>query len=200
MPRDWFAPTASRQALRRVERSHRELRDYLHQWCADGKPRRVDGDSEFRLAHIRSDHPAFSITYSGFVNGETASVVNGTPAFSTPATVTSGVGNYSVTPLLGTLTAANYTFGPFNNGILIINAAPLTITSGIMVNNKVYDRTVTATLSSNDVELSTVFNGDAVRLNTNGYVAYFASAGAGNNIAVTVGGLTLAGPGIQITR
>ncbi len=138
-------------------------------------------------------NPDFSAAYSGFVNGETISVVSGAPDFSTAATVTSGVGTYSVTPSSGTLAAANYTFGPFVNGALTINPSPLTIASGITVNNKVYDRTTMATLNSNNVALSTVFNGDTVSLNTNGYVANFAIAGVGNSIAVTVSGLTLAG-------
>ena len=38
-----------------------------------------------------------------------------------------------------------------------------------------------------------VVSGDTVSLNTNGYVANFASAGVGNSIAVTVSGLTLSG-------
>ena len=52
---------------------------------------------------------------------------------------------------------------------------------------------MTATLSSNNVALLGVVPGDAVSLNTNGYVANFASAGVGSGIAVTVSGLTLSG-------
>ncbi len=138
-------------------------------------------------------NPAFSATYGGFVNGETASVVGGAPGFITPATVTSSVGNYSVTPSLGTLAAANYTFGPFVNGTLAITTAPVTVSSGITANNRVYNGTTTATLSSNNVVLLGIVNGDTVTLNTNGYVANFASADVGNSIAVTLGGLTLSG-------
>jgi len=74
-------------------------------------------------------NPAFSASYSGFVNNETVSVVSGVPGFNTAATVTSGVGGYAITPSLGTLTAANYSFGPFNNGTLTINPAALGITA-----------------------------------------------------------------------
>ncbi len=138
-------------------------------------------------------NPAFSATYSGFVNGETISVVSGAPGFSTPATVTNGLGNYMITPSFGSLTAADYTFGPFVNGTLAITTAPVTITSGITANNKVYDRITTATLSSNSVVLLGIANGDAVSLNTNGYVANFVSGGVGSSIAVTLNGLTLSG-------
>ncbi len=71
----------------------------------------------------------------------------------------------------------------------------VTITSGLSANNKPYDGTTTATISSNNVVLSGVLAGDVahVRISTNGYTANFASAAAGNGIAVTVSGLTLTG-------
>ena len=74
-----------------------------------------------------------------------------------------------------------------------ITAVGVTITSGITANNKTYDGTTAATISSNNVVLNGVLAGDTanVRLSTNGYTASFASAGVGNGIGVTVGGLTL---------
>ncbi|HEX3719358.1 MAG TPA: YDG domain-containing protein, partial [Verrucomicrobiae bacterium] len=138
-------------------------------------------------------NPAFNATYSGFVNNETAGVVSGMPGFSTPATLTSGIGSYSLTPSLGALTAANYTFAAYDNGALTITTAPLMLSSGITANNKVYDRTTAASLSSNNVVLATLYNGDAISLNTNGYIANFTSSNVANGIAVTVSGLTLGG-------
>jgi len=76
-----------------------------------------------------------------------------------------------------------------------ITPASVTIASGITINNKVYDGTTSATLTTNDVLLSGVFTNDTVSLDTNGYAATFASAGVGNGIAVTVTGLTLSGAG-----
>jgi hypothetical protein len=76
---------------------------------------------------------------------------------------------------------------------LTVNPAGVTIGSGIFANSKIYDRTTTATLSSNNVALLGIIPGDIVSLNTNGYIANFASAGLGSGIAVTVSGLTLAG-------
>jgi hypothetical protein len=68
--------------------------------------------------------PAFTATYSGFVNGDGAGVVSGSPSFTTTATSSSPAGTYPITPALGTLTAANYSFTTFVNGTLSIVQAP----------------------------------------------------------------------------
>ena len=73
-------------------------------------------------------NPAFSALITGFVNGNTQSVVSGTPGFSTTATPASNTGSYPITATAGTLTAANYTF-TFVNGTLTVNAAVLTVTA-----------------------------------------------------------------------
>ena len=54
-------------------------------------------------------NPSFGLTYSGFVNGDTSSVVTGTATFTTSATVASGVGSYGVTATTGTLAAQRTT-------------------------------------------------------------------------------------------
>ena len=71
----------------------------------------------------------------------------------------------------------------------------MTITSGITANNKIYDGTTAATISSNNVILNGVVGGDAanVKLSTNGYSASFSSPNVGTGIVVTVSGLTLTG-------
>jgi len=55
-------------------------------------------------------NPIFAYSVSGFVNGDTSSVVTGSPACSTTAVVTSTGGNYPITCTQGTLSASNYTF------------------------------------------------------------------------------------------
>ena len=82
-----------------------------------------------------------------------------------------------------------------NNITVTVNAVAVTIASGLAANNKVYDGTTTATLSSNSVVLNGVLAGDAVNvsLTTNGYLASFGSAAAGNGKTVTVSGLGLSG-------
>jgi hypothetical protein len=68
--------------------------------------------------------PAFTVTYSGFVNGETPVVLGGTLSFS--RTTGEGVGSYQVTP--SGLTSANYAIS-FNTGTLTITKAPLSVTA-----------------------------------------------------------------------
>ena len=77
-----------------------------------------------------------------------------------------------------------------------ITGKGVTITSAASrANNKVYDGTTAARLTTNNVVLSGVVAGDAanVVLTTNGYVANFASASVSNNVPVTVSGLSLGG-------
>jgi hypothetical protein len=74
--------------------------------------------------------PALSYTLTGFVNGDTASVVSGSPSLTTTATSSSAVaGNpYAITVTTGSLAAANYSFS-LVNGVLTVTPAPLTVTA-----------------------------------------------------------------------
>jgi hypothetical protein len=72
--------------------------------------------------------PTFTATITGFVNGDTASVVSGTPNLTTTATNASPVGSYTITAALGTLSASNYTFA-FVNSTLTITPAHLAVTA-----------------------------------------------------------------------
>ncbi|HJT30908.1 MAG TPA: Calx-beta domain-containing protein, partial [Pirellulales bacterium] len=76
-----------------------------------------------------SADPPLTDAITGFVNGDTSNVVSGAASLSTPATLTSGVDNYSITAGLGTLSAANYIFA-FANGALTVAPAKLTVTAG----------------------------------------------------------------------
>ena len=73
-------------------------------------------------------NPPFTATFTGFVNGENAGLVSGSPAFTTTAQPASGVGTYPVSPLQGTLAASNYNFA-FVDGLLTIDPATLTGTA-----------------------------------------------------------------------
>jgi len=70
----------------------------------------------------------YTCTYSGFVNGETASVLHGTPMVTSAANAHSPVGSYTLTPSLGTLSAANYAF-VFISGVLNVLPGQLTVTA-----------------------------------------------------------------------
>jgi hypothetical protein len=69
-------------------------------------------------------NPAFTYTVTGFVNGDTSSVVGGAAALATTAATTSLAGTYPITFSTESLTAANYTF-TYVNGTLTITSASI---------------------------------------------------------------------------
>ncbi|MBX2945177.1 MAG: gliding motility-associated C-terminal domain-containing protein [Cyclobacteriaceae bacterium] len=71
-------------------------------------------------------NPVFTLSYSGFVNSETTTVLTSTPTASTPATQTSDVGTYAINVFGGT--AANYDF-VYSPGTLTITKATITATA-----------------------------------------------------------------------
>ncbi len=75
-----------------------------------------------------SQLPAFSATYSGFVNGDNQSALTGSPVFTTDAPQNPPVGQYNIFVTQGTLWAQNYVFN-FVNGTLTVNPAVAQITS-----------------------------------------------------------------------
>jgi len=104
-------------------------------------------------------NPAFTASYSGFVNGETPAVLSGVPALTTTATTNSSVGTYVISAGLGTLADNNYSF-TFSNGTLTVNSAALTITANST--NKLYGQNLifagTEFASSGLVNSDTVTN------------------------------------------
>ena len=72
-------------------------------------------------------NPAFSDRFTGFVAGDSASVVSGAGVKTTTATTTSVAGSYPITVAQGSLSAANYTF-TFVSGSLTVTNAGQTIT------------------------------------------------------------------------
>jgi len=72
-------------------------------------------------------NPTFGYSLATFVNGDTASVVSGSPTISTAATPISPVTTYPITLAVGTLSAANYNIGAAP-GTLTITKAQQTIT------------------------------------------------------------------------
>jgi hypothetical protein len=86
---------------------------------------------------------------TGFVNGDTQSILSGTPSEATTATTGSPAGTYPITILQGTLTAANYNF-TFVNGTLTITAsAPVLGFAQVSYSDpQVSTTTVTATYPS----------------------------------------------------
>ena len=70
----------------------------------------------------------FTDTITGFVNGDTSSVVSGNASLKTTATRSSGVGTDPITAARGTLHAADYTFA-FVDGTLTVTPATLIVTA-----------------------------------------------------------------------
>src|SRR5207247_946477 len=134
-----------------------------------------------------------NVVFSSVVSGDTVTLAtNGyTATFASP-NVGTGTAVAVSGLTLGGASAANYTLTQPTSLVANITGKSLTISSGITANDKVYDGTTAATLSSNNVVLAGVVSGDVVSLVTNGYTATFASASVGNR-AVTVSGLTLTG-------
>ncbi len=95
--------------------------------------------------------PVFTASYSGFVNGDTASVLSGSPAFSTTATATSNVagGPYAIIVTNGTLSATNYSFNFVNGQLTILPAnSALAVASSANPSPTGSNVTFTATLTA----------------------------------------------------
>ncbi|MGA2175973.1 MAG: MBG domain-containing protein [Verrucomicrobiota bacterium] len=86
----------------------------------------VTADNQVRL--YGQSNPAFTVHYSGFVDGDQENVLSGAPALTTVADTNTPVGTYDIVATHGNLTATNYALS-FVNGTLTINPAPLTITA-----------------------------------------------------------------------
>jgi hypothetical protein len=72
-------------------------------------------------------NPTLTASLGGFVNGDTAAVVSGSPSCSTAATPASPAGTYAISCTAGTLSATNYVFDTTATGTLTVGQASLTI-------------------------------------------------------------------------
>ena len=85
-------------------------------------------DNQSRL--YGQSNPTFTETVTGYVNGDTSSILTGSATGSSTATVLTGVGGYTITGSTTGLGVSgnNYTFARAN-GTLTINKAHLTVTA-----------------------------------------------------------------------
>ena len=82
--------------------------------------------AEDKTRYEKTSNPPFTITYSGFVNGDNQynpTVISGDPDVSTTADINSSAGDYPIVVTQGTLNAENYTF-VFVNGTITIKQLP----------------------------------------------------------------------------
>src|SRR3974390_488241 len=135
-----------------------------------------------------------AVVLGGIVGGDTVNLsTNGYTASFASAGVANGIGVAVGGLTLTGASATNYSLTQPGSLTANITGKALTVSSGISANNKTYDGSTTATISSNAVVLGGIVGGDTVNLSTNGYTASFASAGVANGIGVTIGGLSLTG-------
>ena len=83
-------------------------------------------------------NPVFTVSYSGFVNGDTSTVLSGAPNLTTIAATNSPAGTYTISNTVGTLSATNYAFS-FTNGTLTVNPAALVVSANNT--NRIYGAT-----------------------------------------------------------
>src|ERR671935_71597 len=93
-------------------------------WQVTKAPLSVTADNASKV--YGQANPAFTVSYSGFVNGDGPNSLGGTLSFTTSATAASHVGSYPVTP--SGLTSNDYDIS-FHAGTLSVTPAPLTITA-----------------------------------------------------------------------
>jgi hypothetical protein len=101
---------------------------------------------------FNTKNPVFSPAITGFVNGETTSVLIGTPVLSTTALVDSPVGTYPIKPVIGSLAAANYNFS-FTNGTLTITPISLAQNQVLLLGDQSYASMLAALQTINSSSL-----------------------------------------------
>ena len=121
--------------------------------------------------------PALTYTVSGFVNGDTSSVLSGTPSETTTATQSSAAGTYPITIAQGTLAAANYTF-TFVDGTLTITSLGAAATPTFSPTGGTYT-------SAQSVSISDTTPGAAIYYTTNSMTPTSGSAKYTSAIAVS---------------
>ena len=137
----------------------------------------------------QTNPPLNNVTYGGFVNGDTPSVLSGTLSCVSPATPASPVATYPIT--CSGLSSANYTIN-FVPGTLTITAAPLAITANNR--SKTYGQTVT--FAGTEFATSGLVNTDTVTsvvLTSTGAAA--TATVAGSPYGITAGGAVGTGLG-----
>jgi trimeric autotransporter adhesin len=121
------------------------------------------------------------VTYSGFVNGETASVLGGTLGYSGDSQGAINAGGYTITP--DGLTGGNYAV-TYEDGRLTVDQAALTVSSSNV--SKIYDGGLSA-IGTAVVSGGTLFGSDSL---SGGNFA-FTDKNAGTGKHVTVNGVSV---------
>ncbi|HVU16558.1 MAG TPA: MBG domain-containing protein [Candidatus Didemnitutus sp.] len=145
-------------------------------------------------------NPTFSAAVSGFVGTDTSAVVSGAPSITSTATSTSNVGNYAITPTLGTLSASNYVFTSFVPGTLTISQASATISLGAL--SATYSgsaNAVTATTTPTGLGVAVTYDGNSAAPTNAGSYAIAATVTDSNYSGSATGTLVIAPAGLTVT-
>ncbi len=134
-------------------------------------------------------NPAFSLAFTGFVSGDTSSVLDSAPVITTTALDRSNIGGYLLTATGGL--DNNYTLNSTGTGLLTIIQRDLAIT-GLTGVNRVYDATTAAQFTG--TATIAPLSGDAVTLGGGASAtASFTTKDKGDNKALTFSGFSISG-------
>ncbi len=109
-------------------------------------PAEITAKADDKTRNYGEANPAFTITYSGFVNGEDETAVTTASTAVTTATANSPAGTYDITVSGGT--APNYTF-TYTKGTLTINGIIPTATTGTASTLTTRQATLNGTVADN---------------------------------------------------
>ncbi len=137
-----------------------------------------------------------SFSISGLAPGEGIIIDPSIPAaYDAPQagsrTVTASIPTTDISAQSGTL-LSNYVLPTSATGSGLITQAPLSIL-GVAAQNKTYDTTTAAALSTGSASLFGLVGTDTVSLSTAGASGVFASPNAGSNVPVTASGFSISG-------
>ncbi|MEM6429747.1 MAG: MBG domain-containing protein, partial [Deinococcota bacterium] len=154
-------------------------------------------------------NPALTLTYTGFVPGDTAADIDVAPTLATTAVATSNVGTYPITCDTAPFADTNYTLNTCTAGTLTVNQAAVTVTADDIVITEGGTPTFTATyagfVGADDESVLTTavsFADDAPDYNTAGIYTITPSGAAAANytFTYTTGTLTIQTAGFSITE
>jgi hypothetical protein len=122
--------------------------------------------------------PALTYSIAGYVNGDTSSVVSGSPTETTTAKQGSPAGTYPITISMGSLFAANYKFQFVNGTLTITGSGTTTATPGFTPGAGTYS-------SAQSVSISDATTGAVIYYTTNGSTPTTSSTKYSGSISVS---------------
>ena len=136
------------------------------------------------------------ISYSGFVNGESASVLGGALSFGGSAQGAVNAGDYGLSA--SGLTSGNYDIS-YVNGTLTVNKAPISAITNVTAENKPYDGDTLTAIDISNAVFNGIAPGDTLAVGGTP-TGNFTDANPGTGKTVRIAGLALAGADAAITR